>query len=65
MAQIARLKIPQTTIGAGSNELGLWDQLEAKGWDLQSRLYLGFDSKRFVWSVVDDGIVAKEKKKSQ
>jgi hypothetical protein len=61
MMQIARLKIGQP-ISQGE-ELGLWDQLEAKGWDLQSRLYLGFDSKRIFWSLIDDGGTDKKKTK--
>ena len=71
MTQIARLKISQPVTHEGV--FGLWDQLEAKGWDLKSRLYLGFDSQRILWTLIDDagGVVdAKtkttgKKKKSQ
>jgi glucose-6-phosphate dehydrogenase assembly protein OpcA len=30
------------------------DRLEEKGWDLQSRLYLGFSSRRIQWTFKED-----------
>eukprot|EP00980_Cylindrotheca_fusiformis_P006425 scaffold1375_cov137-Cylindrotheca_fusiformis.AAC.14 len=33
-----------------SSKVNLMDCLEAKGWDLQSRLYLGFSQARILWS---------------
>jgi hypothetical protein len=64
LTQISKLNIrksPPSAEGEESLGGGLWDQLEANGWDLQSRLFLGFDSKRVVWSVIEnDGDDEKE-----
>jgi len=53
LGQIAKLHIFDAT-GKGANKPSLWNELQAKGWDIQSRLYLGFGSQRVQWSIVKE-----------
>ena len=61
----SRIRTSAAASQGGDKQLGLWDQLELKGWDLESRLYFGFNSKRITWSVIPDNAGGANKKEAK
>lgn len=41
----------KTTKNEDATVSSLWHTLEKKEWDMKSRLYLGFGSRRYCWTI--------------
>ncbi len=56
LKQMDRLKIGVASSKLGDDQNNILNHLQAKGWDIENRLYLGFGPRRLEFSVLAENV---------